>query len=188
MDGSTASVTAVNESMTAVETMELVRNETNGTVVGVRRKPNPDDNASLVYEVSVLQADQTKDDQADINRRVVTAEVDATERTVISVEQESGSDALLGGDEDEVPTQSRKLTTTRSAVEAANVALDDSRSENRTVNAVDLTLTDNTTNPLVYAINVENTDDEVRLLVSARKGESGIIGVEPQTGDDESGD
>lgn len=177
----TTQASAENGTMSALEAMVLVRNETTGTVVGVRRGAAnaTDGNATPVYRVFVLQGNQTGENGTEVDRQLLAVTVDAANRTILDTEQRSRSGEVVEEDQQVLPSESINLSTTRSAIKATRIGVN--QSANVTVDEVRLQLTDNNTSPLAYVISVENADgSRVNILVAARRGQGGVIAVEPQ--------
>lgn len=182
-DRSPTRTQAGNATLSTLDAMEVVQNRTTGTVVGVRRGTQGRNGTveTLSYVVFVLQGNESAENQTQVDRELVAMTVDAANGTVTGTESRTRS-TDIGEEEDQiVPTESLNLSTTRSAVEATRIGVN--QSANVTVNEVSLRLTDNRTSPLAYAIDLENADgSSVTILVAARKGQGGVIGIERDDG------
>lgn len=176
------------EAISALEAMRTVRNETNGTVVGVQQKrADEGGNGTPTYEVKVVQGNRTGTEETNVNRRLLAVDVHAINGTVLGTETQTDRGGFFETDEntDAISvSNSLNLSTTRSAINAAEIATNGSDEENMTVLGVRLTLRDQgepntTTPPLVYEVDVENVGGErVTVVVSARRGQEGVITVE----------
>lgn len=181
------------EAITALEAMRIAQNGTNGTVVGVQREEaNEGDNGTPAFEVKVVQGNRTGGQETAVNRRFVAVEVHAIDGTILGTETQTDEGGFFDTDEDTegiAVSNSLNLSTTRSAINATEIAINESEEANVTVREVRLTLRDQqegnaTTPPLVYEVEVENAGGQrVTIVVSARKGEGGVITVEPQQDD-----
>lgn len=192
----TAADQTESAAITALEAMRIAQNETNGTVVGVQRtQANQSDDGTPAYEVKVVQGNRSGDEANAVDRRLLAVQVHATNGTILSTERQTNEGGFFDTDESAggiAVSDSLNLSTTRSAVNATEIAINESEEANLTAREVRLTLRDQqegnaTTPPLVYEVEVENDQgDRVTVVVSARKGEEGVITVEPQQ-DDEGG-
>lgn len=174
---------AGNGTLSALDAMEVVQNQTTGTVVGVRRGTQGRNGTveTHSYVVFVLQGNKSAENRTQVDRELVAMTVDAANGTITGTESRTRSDEIGEQDEQILPTESLNLSTTRSAAAATRIGVN--QSANVTVNEVSLRLTDNRTSPLAYAIDAENADGSgVTILVAARKGQGGVISVERNDG------
>lgn len=179
-----------SNSITALEAMEIARNETNGTVVGVVRKQVDNDaNGTPAWVVKVVQGNRSAAEQENVRRTLVSVQVHATNGTVLGTRTGTGGDGFSDADEstdDAATVNSLNLSTTRSAINATHIAINESEMGNLTIRGVRLTLRDQaganvSAPPLVYVVDVERLDgSRVNIIVSARRGQGGIVTVEPK--------
>jgi uncharacterized membrane protein YkoI len=189
-----AAVQTQSDAITSLEAMKIARNETNGTVVGVRRvEADAGENGTPAYEVKVVRGNRTGSNDTGVSRRLLAVNVHATNGTILGTTTQTDEGGFFDTDESVqgiTVANSLNLSTTRSAIVAADIATNNSTEENLTIRGVDLTLRDQAAAnasepPLVYVVDVENVNGgRVDILVSARRGQEGIISVEPQQGDD----
>lgn len=182
-DRSPTRTQAGNGTLSTLDAMELVQNQTNGTVIGVRRGTQGRNGTveTLSYVVFVLQGNESEENRSQVDQQLLGVTVDAGNGTIVSTEPRTSSDEIAQQDVQILPSQSINLSTTRSAVKATRIGVN--QSANVTVESVTLQLTENNTSTLAYAINVENADgSRVTILVAARKGQGGIISVERNDG------
>lgn len=185
----TVGVQTESDAITALEAMETAQNETNGTVVGVQRKQANGDSGTPAWEVKVVQGNRTGTGDSDVDRQLIAVNVHATNGTILGTETRTDEGGFFETDESTqgiTVSNSLNLSTTRSAVNATRIALNKSGAGNVTVREVRLTLREQgegnaSTPPLVYEIDVRNdAGQRVTVVVSARKGQEGVITVETE--------